>query len=62
MIALFFAAAFLLIAVIDAALFDSDQRERSDEERGQLMEDIARWRMVCHVRPQSTPAGIYSLR
>jgi hypothetical protein len=38
MIALFAAAAVLLIAVIDAALFNSDQRE----EHGQLMEDIAR--------------------
>jgi hypothetical protein len=42
MIALFIAAAVLLIAVIDAALFNSDQRDRTDEERGQLMEDIAR--------------------
>ena len=42
MIALFFATAALLLAMIDAALFNSDQRERTDEERGQLMEDIAR--------------------
>ena len=42
MIALFIAAVVLLIAVIDAVLFNSDQRERTDEERGQLMEDIAR--------------------
>jgi hypothetical protein len=42
MIALFIAAAILLIAVIDDALFNSARRERTDEERGQLMEDIAR--------------------
>ena len=36
------AAAILLIAVIGSALFDPAPRERSDEERGQLMEDIAR--------------------
>jgi hypothetical protein len=41
MIALFITAAVLLIAVIDAALFNS-RPARADEERGQLMEDIAR--------------------
>ena len=42
MIALFIAAAVLLIAVIGSTLFGSAPRERTDEERGQLMEDIAR--------------------
>jgi hypothetical protein len=42
MIALFIAIAALLIAMIDAALFNSALRETTDEERGQLMEDIAR--------------------
>jgi hypothetical protein len=42
MIALFIAAAVLLIAMIDAALFDSIPHERTEKERGQLMEDIAR--------------------
>jgi hypothetical protein len=40
MISLFIPAAVLLIAVIGSALFG--RRERTDEERGQLMEDIAR--------------------
>ena len=42
MIALFIAAAVLLIAMIDSALFDSVPHEKTDKERGQLMEDIAR--------------------
>jgi hypothetical protein len=32
----------LLIAVIGSALFGSATRGRTDEEHGQLMEDIAR--------------------
>ena len=42
MIALFIAAAVLLIAVIGSALFNPASRERTDEERGHLMEDIVR--------------------
>ena len=42
MISLFIPAAVLLIAVIGSALFDSGRRERTEAERGQLMEDIAR--------------------
>jgi hypothetical protein len=42
MISLLIAAAVLLIATIEAALFNPAARERTDEERGQLMEDIAR--------------------
>jgi len=42
MIALIIAAAVLLIGLIGSALFGSATRERADEERGQLMEDIAR--------------------
>ena len=42
MISLFIPAAVLLIAVIGSALFNLASRERTDEERGQLMEDIAR--------------------
>jgi hypothetical protein len=42
MIPLLIPAAVLFITVIGAALFDSGRRERADEERGQLMEDIAR--------------------
>ena len=55
MISLFIPAAVLLIAMIGSALFNSAPRERTDEERGQLMEDIARWRMVL-----SCPSAIYS--
>jgi hypothetical protein len=40
MITLFIPAAVLLIAVIGSALFNSARA--TDEERGQLMEDIAR--------------------
>jgi len=43
MISLFIPAAVLLIAVIGSALFNPASRERTDEERGQLMEDIARF-------------------
>jgi hypothetical protein len=42
MISLFIPATVLLIAMIGSALFGSATRERTDEERGQLMEDIAR--------------------
>jgi hypothetical protein len=42
MISLFIPAAVLLIAVIGSALFNPALREKTDEERGQLMEDIAR--------------------
>ena len=41
MISLFIPAAVLLIAVIGSALFNPALREKTDEERGQLMEDIA---------------------
>jgi len=42
MISLFIPAAVLLIAMISSALSNPAQRERTDEERGQLMEDIPR--------------------
>jgi hypothetical protein len=42
MISLFIPAAVLLLAVLGSALFNPAPRERTDEERGQLMEDIAR--------------------
>jgi len=42
MISLFIPAAVLLIAVLGSALFNPTLREETDEERGKLMEDIAR--------------------
>jgi hypothetical protein len=42
MIPLFIPATVLFIAVIASAMFGSAARERTDKERGQLMEDIAR--------------------
>jgi hypothetical protein len=42
MISLFIPAAVLLIAALASMLFNPASRERTDEERGRLMEDIAR--------------------
>ncbi len=42
MISMFIPAAVLLVAVIGSSLFNPALRARTDEERGQLMEDIAR--------------------
>jgi hypothetical protein len=42
LISLFIPAAVVLIAGIGSALFNPALREKTDEERGQLMEDIAR--------------------